>query len=94
MVITPTAGRVVWFYPHGSQYHAVAYSHNDAQPMAATVAYVHTERMINLSVTDHLGKQHDFTSVKLVQEGDPIPPLGQAYCIWMPYQLGQAKKNS
>ena len=62
------------------------------QPFAATVAYVHSDRMVNLSYFDHDGLGWSQTSVPLVQEGDE-KPVGM-YCEWMPYQLGQAKKHA
>jgi hypothetical protein len=55
-------------------------------------AYVHGERLINITVADHNGNMHKRTSVTLVQEGDAIPQ-GGGYCTWMPYQVSQAKKD-
>lgn len=86
-MIQPTVGRVVWYRQVGS----LELEQWSEQPMAATVAFVYSDRMVNLSVTDHAGQQHAVTSVPLVQEGDP-KPLG-SYCEWMPYQKGQAAKT-
>lgn len=95
-MIKPTIGRVVWFWP--------MYNHlpNDfsffplgpqgPQPCAATVCYVWSDHCVNLSVTDHGGKQHSVSSVPLLQENDPKPD-GGFFCEWMPYQIGQAKKD-
>lgn len=80
-MITPTVGRVVLFHQ--------AVPHD--QPYAATIAYVHSDRMVNLSVVDHSGVQFGTTSVPLLQDGDPVPENGY-YCEWMPYQKGQAAK--
>lgn len=87
-MIKPTIGRVVWYFPSGDNSEVVKY---DDQPMAATVAYVHNDHMVNLSVVDHAGNQHACTSVRLVQEGEECP--NGAYCEWMPYQKGQAAKT-
>ena len=85
-MIKPTVGRVVWYYPSGkSQLEA------GTQPLSAQVAYVHGDRMINIGYLDHNGTASSKTSVTLVQEGDEIPEHG--FCMWMPYQIGQAKKH-
>lgn len=64
----------------------------DKQPFSASVAYVWSDRLVNLTVSDHDGNTQSRTSVPLVQEGD-VPPAGGRYCEWMPYQVGQAKKH-
>jgi hypothetical protein len=63
-----------------------------SQPCDAGIAYVHSDRMINVSVADQNGVVHSMTSVTLCQEGDKRPEGGH-YCEWMPYQVGQAKKG-
>lgn len=85
-VIKPTVGRVVLFWPQGR-------ADRDAggQPCAATVAYVHSDRMVNLGYVNHNGDAAGATSVKLLQPGDPIPDVDR-FCEWMPYQVGQAQK--
>jgi hypothetical protein len=59
------------------------------QPCDAGVVYVHSDRLVNLFVTDHNGYTHRRTCVTLVQPGDAVPS-GGAYCEWMPYQTQQA----
>lgn len=87
MVITPTVGRVVWFYPF----------ENDpgpspgGQPLAAIIAHVWSDSCVNLMVLDANGKTYNKTSVLLVQEDSPRPDVG--FCEWMPYQKGQASKT-
>lgn len=83
-MITPTVGRVVlfWAKPPSEQ----------GQPFAATVAYVHGDRAVNLSYVDHNGQQHAATSVQLVQPED-LTSNESYYCEWMPYQKGQATKT-
>lgn len=90
-MIKPTVGRVVWFRPDSyNQRELARYDHE--QPMAATVAFVHTDRVINISVVDHAGQQHSYPSVTLVQDGDVIPSTGP-FCEWMPFQKGQAVRT-
>ena len=85
-MIKPTPGRVVWFWPStanpdvGSSF---CY-HDREQPCAALVAYVWGDSCVNLHVFDQNGVGHNFTSVPLVQEGEPKP--GGYFCEWMPYQ--------
>jgi|SRR5215469_7360771 len=88
--ITPTIGRIVWFYP-------VAQAENymvrlSEQPMAASVCHVNPDGSVNLLVTDHDGRSWSIHEVPLVQAGEEPPP-DQSYCSWMPYQIGQAKKT-
>ena len=93
-MIKPTPGRVVWFtppadrafWPPGFEYH------DPKQPCSASVAYVWSDRMVNLSVLDQAGKAFNQTSVMLLQDDDLKPEAGR-FASWMPYQLGQAKKE-
>lgn len=84
-MINPTVGRVVWYYPVGSN-PAVG------QPHAALVAHVWSDTCVNLVVFNANGKPYNVTSALLYQEGNPKPDSG--YCEWMPYQVGQAKKHA
>lgn len=87
MIIKPTPGRVVWFREAPDQQ---VLHHDKSQPLAATIAYVHHDRMVNLTVHDANGGTHARTSVRLLQDGDK--PEGEGmWCEWMPYQVGQAK---
>lgn len=89
-MIEPSIGRVVWYQPNETD----ALRMNAAgQPLAALVAYVHSSRMVNLMVIDPNGHTHPRTSVTLMQEGDD-KPVGASFAEWMPYQMGQAKKNA
>ena len=82
-MIKPTVGRVVWFYKHTAGQHK--------GPLAAHVAFVHHDSMVNLMVIDEDGNPRSATHVLLVQEGGPLPFAN--YCEWMPYQKGQAAKT-
>lgn len=86
-IIKPTVGRVVLFW----DLDRADVDNEHAQAEAAIVAYVYSDRMVNLSVFDHVGKQRGVTSVPLIQPGDVRPSAG-GFCEWMPYQIGQAAK--
>jgi hypothetical protein len=88
IIIQPTPGRVVWYHPDE---HMAQARFASAPTLAAIVAFVHSDRMVNLTVLDALGNTHSRTSVLLVQDGDTAPDGGE-YCEWMPYQKGQAAK--
>lgn len=95
-LITPTPGRVVWYWPSQHELDAKSIAVVDqSQPLAATVAYVHSDRLVNLSVVDQAGAQFRRTSVKLLQEDDATPHTSEGpYATWMPYQIGQAEKSA
>lgn len=85
-MISPTPGRVVWV--RNASDRAL---HQEDQPLAALVTYVHSDREVNLAVFDVTGAQHGVSNVQLVQDGDPVPE--GIYAEWMPYQKGQAAKT-
>lgn len=74
-IIKPSIGRVVYYRDPEL-----------TEPQAATIAYVHSDTMVNLSVVNHSGTQFGETSVQLVQPGEPKPE-GIGFCHWMPYQV-------
>jgi len=83
-MITPTVGRVVWYYdPNLSGQVRVG-------PLAAVIAFVHSDSLVNLMVIGTSGISMSRASVPLLQDGDPVPDSN--YCEWMPYQKGQAAK--
>jgi hypothetical protein len=83
-MIKPTVGRVVWYYKYVK-------GQGHKGPLAALVAFVHSDIFVNLAVSDENGNMRSETSVRLIQENDEAPM--QDYCGWMPYQVGQAKKT-
>lgn len=97
-IIKPTIGRKVWFKPGNvTQFidangGLVTPKIISDQPMDATIVYVWHDRMVNLLVNDHHGLPFALTSVTLVQECDAYV-ANSPHCVWMPYQLGQAKKS-
>lgn len=90
--IQPTVGRVVHFYPRGFLPEGFV-MHDRRTPCAAMIAFVHNDVCVNLMVLDIRGKGFPITSVPLVQEGEE-PVQETSFCTWMPYQLGQAKKET
>lgn len=82
-MIKPTPGRVVWYVPNQGDDIP-----RDDQVLAAIIAFVHSDTMVNLMVIDCNGGTHKRTSVRLVHGGAAEGP----YCTWMPYQKGQAAK--
>lgn len=90
MFIAPTIGRVVWYRPASAEDFG-----NSGQPLAAIVAHVWNDRMVNLCVIDPNGVPMKRTSVTLKQ-GDDLDNIseGNAFCEWMPYQIGQAAKHA
>lgn len=87
-MITPTPGRIVWFTPFSGDAEITS---DGTQPLAAIIAYVWNDRLVNLSVIDQNGNHHARTSVQLLQDEDVS--YGGATAQWMPYQVGQAKKH-
>lgn len=83
-MIKPTVGRVVWFWRDVKE--------TQHQPFAASISFVHGDRMVNLGYLDHNGTHKAATSVHLVQAGDEAQPTTY-FCEWMPYQQGQAAKT-
>lgn len=89
-MIKPTVGRVVLYVPLVSRCDEV-YSIVEGREHAAQIAFVYSDRMVNIGVIDANGKHFSKTSVPLVQPGDPTP-VNTDYCKWMDYQIGQAAK--
>lgn len=88
-MITPTVGRIVWYRPSKFD-HGAMMIQND-QPLAAIVAYVWSDHLVNLTVSDHSGMTHSRTSVALKQGDQHDLADAGAYCEWMPYQKAVAK---
>ena len=99
-IIHPGVGRRLWYwasaFDRGELEHkpaSVMTASNPSQPCDAGIAYVHSDRLVNLTVSDHNGVVHQRTSVRLVQPGDAPPPAGVSWAQWMPYQVQQAVKE-
>lgn len=90
-LIKPTVGRVVWFYPGELAFRG--FNYDPAVPMAAIIAFVQSDRMVNLHVFDHAGAPHGVTSIPL-HHGDEVAGDGGPRCEWMPFQRGQAQAQA
>lgn len=86
-MIKPTVGRVVWFHPDKPG----SVARPKGVPLAAIVAFVHSDALVNLAVFDVNGSTFARSSVPLIQDGEEKPD--GPYCEWMPYQKGQAAKT-
>ncbi len=84
-MIEPTVGRVVWFYPDTR--------HEDTEPQAAIISQVHSNSLINVMAIAPEGASYPVPMVPLIQEGEEVPK-DEPFCTWMPYQVGQAKKDA
>ena len=89
-MIPPTVGRVVLYHP----------STNDpggnipGGPLAAIIARVHSDTLVNLMVISPDGSPFGRTSVCLLQSDEQRARHQTGpYCEWMPYQKGQAAKT-
>jgi len=76
-MISPSIGRVVWYYPPGSI---------DPQPWPALICYVHSEQCINLGGFKADGTPFDAREVHLVQDASETVKISNGYASWMPYQ--------
>lgn len=92
-MIKPTIGRVVWFWPSPECHSQLSLAYSDkTMPLSARVAYVWSDRMVNLAFEDQNGRPFNITSVLLMQGDEEYQPVG-SYCEWMPFQKGQAAKQ-
>ena len=82
-MIKPTPGRIVWFTPADDDHLLTRIDRS--QPLAAIVAYVWNDRLVNLSVIDQHGSHHPRTSVTLLQD-DEVSGSDGHFAQWMPYQ--------
>jgi hypothetical protein len=88
-IIKPSVGRVVLYRPAPGENICKP---DDGAPLAAVVARVWNDHVVNLGVFDANGVSVGRTSVALRQPGEPVPAIG-SYAEWMPYQIGQAAKT-
>lgn len=79
-MIAPSVGRIVWFYPGVLD----TIQRPQGEPLAAVIARVWTDSLVNLCVFDSNGLPAAKTSVPFIQDGAPRPEAGDAYCSWMP----------
>lgn len=84
-MMAPTIGRIVHYYPGIADL-----TPNGDQPMAAIIASVWSDRLVNLMVIDASGIPVNRTSIRLVQAGDPPPRDGESCCMWPALRAEQA----
>lgn len=94
VLIPPTVGRVVWFYPSLLTGEAGFASPKGDAPLAAIVAHVWSDTMVNLAVFDANGASHARTSVRMIHEEQTGDRPSEAFCAWMPFQKGQARAQA
>lgn len=90
-MIHPTIGRVVHFVP-GPE---TGIPCPKGEYLAAVITAVLSERIVNLTVFDHIGHGYPCPGIPIVQpeaisKGDI--PKG-SYARWMPFQVGQAPSS-
>lgn len=88
---TPTIGAQLWYRPADSEVgeHGLALSD---QPLAATVAYVHSDDLVNLMVIEANGCTHARQNVPIVLGDDE--PAG-AFAEWPgPDDKGKSRKKA
>lgn len=85
-MIKPTVGRIVLFTP--SKHEPDTFIQE--KQLAAIIAKVHSDKLVNLAVFDGHGVAHAKVSIPLLQDDDPVPK--GAFCQWMDYQKSQAGK--
>lgn len=95
--IIPTVGRIVHYYT--AEKPIMGGREPRKGPFAAIITRVHNNWCVDLFVFDPRpdpGVSMHAPRVLLSQEGDapmPTPNFSEAYCVWMPYQIGQAEKT-
>lgn len=96
-MIKPTVGRVVWVRCCPLLFIAddggPVNRWSEDQPFRGNIDFVNSDRNINVSGADHVGRPFRLVSCPLVQEGETSPASGP-YAEWMPYQQGQAKAQT
>jgi hypothetical protein len=87
--IVPTPGRVLWYIPHPSEGLALI----GGDPLIALLAGVVDDRTVNVAVFNASGGfAGQRGGVPILEQGDDVPS-DAGYCVWMPFQKGQAAKT-
>jgi hypothetical protein len=89
-VIKPEPSRHVHFIPATDDSGGGCFQ--AGKPHAGVIAFVHSDRLVNLMAIDSNGHPVSRTSVTLVQPEDEAPSAGD-YCRWMPYTVQTAAKQ-
>jgi hypothetical protein len=88
-MIKPTVGRVVHYHPPLTDHRALVLQ---GEPLAAIIAFVHSDTLINILLIYHDGTTEGRKNVRLEQD-TPLDNATEDLCRWMPYQTGQAAKT-
>jgi len=89
IVIKPTVGRVVHYYP-GINERVMC---NGKDPVIGLVAAVLSDRSVNLACFDAEGRPFNRECILLIQPGDEVPEHRNiGYAAWMGYQIDQVAK--
>lgn len=94
-MIEPTIGRVVWYHPKPSAGDPIPLF--PEQPYVALIAGIAPSGLLNLTVSSHAGYTFAKQGVRLAQdppEGSWEIPIEQGDAEWMPFQKGQAAKQT
>jgi hypothetical protein len=76
-MIKPTVGNIVLFTPLETDVNAFSATN---QPLAAIIAHVWSDNMVNLAIFDGNGLAFNRISVPFIQDGDPAILAGGFYC--------------
>lgn len=89
--IEPTVGRILWFVPGRRD---PLFVPEKTQIFAGIVCGVLPDGYLNLGVWDGNGNHYGRMRVRLLQPEDEVGDSDRemGYCVWMPYQVGQASK--
>lgn len=82
-MIVPTVGRVVWVLNRDV-------APKSSQPEAALIAYVHSDRSINVGGVNAHGQPFHALSIPLLQDEDEAPT--GIHATWVPLQKAQPTK--
>lgn len=84
----PTVGKHVRYHPAPNDFQSLwdmdePMSQLERKlPFAATIVYVHNDRLVNLVVFDHEGNAHRRPKVALVPLYEPFPTGDDAFATW------------
>lgn len=93
VLIHPTIGRVVWYYPPSTTDAPAFARHADGGgPYAAVIAHVWNDHEVNLAVFDAEGASWGCPRVALIHDDNAATDA--EFCMWMPFQKGQAKAQA
>jgi hypothetical protein len=94
-MITPTVGRLVWYYPSNRENLEVLMNSDGSMkkdPLVAVVLAVHSDTQVNILVFSAYGQSRFVSKAQLWQgEGEAPSTKERGYACWMPYQQAVSK---